>query len=165
MAELDDRLKRLVSDENSMKRVLDMASAIMAQRNAAHAAPEPPAEPAAQSDMTSILAALLQQQKGEGSANAESAAGTAKAENPPGTPIHTEDSGEKKNTTAAFAEALPQLMQALSGNADLVKSERLNLIKAMKPYLSETRIGSLDRALRMANVTKAAKSALHILGR
>ena len=165
MAELDDRLKRLVSDEHSMKRVLDMASAIMAQRNAAHAAPEPPAEPAAQSDMTSILAALLQQQKGEGSANAEPAAGTAKAEEPPGTATHAEDPGGKKNATAAFAEALPQLMQALSGNGDLVKSERLNLIKAMKPYLSETRIGSLDRALRMANVTKAAKSALHILGR
>ncbi|MEA5039577.1 MAG: hypothetical protein VB086_07035 [Clostridiaceae bacterium] len=178
MAEMDDRLKRLVSDEQSMKRVLDMASAIMAQRNAAHAAPEKaaesaesarPAEPAAaaQPDMASLLSALLQSQKKEdpaGEAPAAGAAGHADPAGASGTGASAE-SESQKNTAAALADSLPQLMQALSGNGNLVDGNRTNLIKAMKPYLSERRIGSLDRALRMANVTKAAKSALHILGR
>lgn len=168
MAELDDRLKRLVSDDQSMKKVLDMASAIMAQRSAAHAEPEKKEEKAAEPDMASMLASILQQQKGESKAepNAENTnsqkttADTADSKN-----ASSAQQPEQKNTVSALAEALPQLMQALSGNGELIEGDRLNLIKAMKPYLSDKRLGSIDRALRMANVTKAAKSALHILGR
>ena len=46
-----------------------------------------------------------------------------------------------------------------------MKSERLDLLRAMKPYLKESRISSIDRAVRMANMTKAAASAMHLLGR
>ena len=60
---------------------------------------------------------------------------------------------------------LPQLMTLFSGQGDLVKSERLDLLRAMKPYLKESRISSIDRAVKMANMTKAAASAMHLLGR
>ena len=64
-----------------------------------------------------------------------------------------------------LAALLPQLMTLFSGQGDLVKSERLDLLRAMKPYLKESRISSIDRAVRMANMTKAAASAMHLLGR
>ena len=165
MAELNDRLKRLVSDEQSMKRVLDMASAIMERKAAAAPPAEPPAAPAAPPpvpaappaptgapDLGSVLSALLDR----GGPAAEPSAGESPP--PPG-------EGGARSPVSALAEALPQLMQALSGSGELVSSDRANLIRAMTPYLSERRVGSLDRAMRMANVTKAAKSALHTLGR
>lgn len=64
-----------------------------------------------------------------------------------------------------LAALLPQLMTLFSGQGDLVKSERLDLLRAMKPYLKESRISSIDRAVKMANMTKAAASAMHLLGR
>jgi|GEM_PF-1017875 len=162
MAELDDRLKRLVSDEPGMRRVLNLASAIMERRSAAPPPPKPEAPskpeppPAARGDVSALLASLLAREGARDGAGAEAAAvGAAEG-----------GAAEKATPAAALAEALPQLLQALSGSGgDLVKSERANLIRAMAPYLSAQRAGSLDRAMRMANVTKAAKSALHILGR
>lgn len=64
-----------------------------------------------------------------------------------------------------LASILPPLMQALSGRNDLVKPEKLNLVRAIKPYLSDGRSPGVDRAIRMANVAMAAKSALSLLGR
>ncbi|MBQ1271552.1 MAG: hypothetical protein IIY11_07820 [Clostridia bacterium] len=65
----------------------------------------------------------------------------------------------------SIAALLPMFIQAMSGSANLIKPERLDLINALKPYLSQSRSESIDRAIRMANITKAAKSALGILGR
>ena len=65
----------------------------------------------------------------------------------------------------SLATVLPPLMQALSGHSDLVKPEKLNLVRAIKPYLSDGRSPGVDRAIRMANVALAAKSALSLLGR
>ena len=160
MAELDDRLKRLVSDEQSMKRVLDLASVIMDRKAAAPSAPKPEPKQDPPPDMASLLSSLLDQGGG--------ATGGRPSEPKPETPggeraAPAQESGPDQ--TAALAAVLPQLLQALSGNGNLVKSERANLIRAMTPYLSEGRIGSLDRAMRMANVAKAVKSALHDLGR
>lgn len=171
MAELDDRLKRLVSDEPGMRRVLNLASAIMERRSAAPPPPPPKPEaeaeapskpeppPAARGDVSALLASLLAREGARDGAGAEAAEPAAAGAAEGG-------AAEKATPAAALAEALPQLLQALSGSGgDLVKSERANLIRAMAPYLSAQRAGSLDRAMRMANVTKAAKSALHILGR
>lgn len=165
MAELDDRLKRLVSDEPGMRRVLNLASAIMERRSAAPPPPKPEAPskpeppPAARGDVSALLASLLAREGARDGAGAEAAEPAAAGAAEGG-------AAEKATPAAALAEALPQLLQALSGSGgDLVKSERANLIRAMAPYLSAQRAGSLDRAMRMANVTKAAKSALHILGR
>lgn len=65
----------------------------------------------------------------------------------------------------SLATVLPPLLQALSGRSDLVKPEKLNLVRAIKPYLSDGRSPGVDRAIRMANVALAAKSALSLLGR
>lgn len=65
----------------------------------------------------------------------------------------------------SLAEILPPILQALSGNGDLIKPEKANLVRAFKPYLSETRSPEIDRAIRMANVARAAKKALSVLGR
>ena len=69
------------------------------------------------------------------------------------------------NRMSAVLAALPQLMDAVSGKGDLVKPEKVNLVRAIKPYLPGDRAGSIDRAIRIANVTKAAKNALRLLGR
>ena len=57
------------------------------------------------------------------------------------------------------------LMQAFSGGENFIKPEKLNLIKAFKPYMTESRGSSIDRAIKMANIAQAAKSALAALGR
>lgn len=166
MADLDERLNRLISDEDSMKRVLELASAVMAQRGSASSKTEP-AETAAKEgeiidppppDLASVLASL-----GAGSGDP---AGTGEQENDPGADPAGESPGTGgKDRTAAFAAVLPELLQALSGKGNLLNGERVNLIKAMKPYMAEKRLGSLDRAMKMANVTKAAKDVLRLLGR
>ena len=66
---------------------------------------------------------------------------------------------------SALMAALPQLMEAMNGSADLVKPEKVNLVRAIKPYLPGQQAGSIDRAIRIANITKAAKNALRLLGR
>ena len=73
-----------------------------------------------------------------------------------------------EQSTAPFpslALLLPQLMQAMSGEGNMIKQERVALLRAIRPYLKENRVQSLDRALRIANMTKAASTALKTLGR
>jgi hypothetical protein len=77
----------------------------------------------------------------------------------------TVSESERAASTSPLVALLPQLMQAMSGQGNLIKSERVNLIQAMRPYLKENRLQSIDRAIKMANVTKAATSAIHLLGR
>lgn len=163
MADLDERLNQLISDQESMKKVLAMAKAILAQRDSATpepaqpaAVPQPqepaPADPAAP-DVASMLAAIMaNSQKGPQAPPSEAAAAP---------PVFSAEGG----SASPLAAMLPQLMQIMSGNGNLVRSERVNLLQAMRPYLKESRLGSIDRALKMANVTKAATSAMHLLGR
>ena len=92
----------------------------------------------------------------------ETAAAPADVPPPEPTPATDPLSGPSLSPLVAM---LPQLMQAFSGQGNLLSNERVNLLKAMRPYLKETRLGSIDRALKMANVTKAATSAMHLLGR
>lgn len=75
------------------------------------------------------------------------------------------NSGSGGPNLGNLAAAIPPLLQAMSGNGSFIKPEKLNLIRALKPYLSEERGTSIDRAIRMANVAQAAKTALTALGR
>ncbi len=152
MADLNERLDRLISDQDSMKRVLDMARTILAQRDSPGtvSAEQPPPEPEpASPDLSSLLSGLLGQTPAQSTDDAD----------PPAV------SNSSPLGAAALASILPQLMQAMSGQGDLVKQERANLVRAMRPYLKDTRNANIERALRMANMAKAATNALHTLGR
>lgn len=153
MAELEERFSQLLADPEQMQKVVDMARAILSQRESAPSAPSSPAPaaaagdpPASAADPAGLTAMLKAGDAAPGSAALPAAAGSAMEQSP-------------------LAALLPQLMTLFSGQGDLVKSERLDLLRAMKPYLKESRISSIDRAVRMANMTKAAASAMHLLGR
>jgi len=157
MADLDDRLDRLISYHESMRKVLETAKTILAQRDSAASVSvsDPPAKaeaPPQSPDLSSLLSTIMDQQAA----------------------VHSQKEGldaPEPQTQAqaqgmpALAAILPQLMQAMSGQGNLVKQERVTLLRAMRPYLKDTRLSSIDRALRMANMTKAATAALHTLGR
>ncbi len=160
MADLNERLDRLISDQDSMKRVLDMARTILAQRDSpgtasaeeASVVPEPSAAPDNSGpDLTSLLSGLLGQQSA--------------GQTPPEEAVGSSQTTASPLGGAALAAILPQLMQAMSGQGDLVRQERANLVRAMQPYLKDSRGSSIERALRMANMAKAATNALHTLGR
>lgn len=56
--------------------------------------------------------------------------------------------------------ALPKLMQAFSGDTNYLKPEKVNLLKALKPYFGDRRGPEIDRAVKMANLARAAQSTL-----
>lgn len=73
--------------------------------------------------------------------------------------------GSSTDKTGALFEALPRLLQALSGSGEELDSKKVNLIRALSPYLNSTRSQYIDRAIRMASVAKAARDTLGLLGR
>lgn len=168
MAELDEKLKSLPLDNEGLKKVLEAAGALMGHdilpqsaesQNTAQPVSEPPPplsfpssrsnESQTDSGGTSGLNQLLDTLF---SGSAQDTGSTASS------PPFAEGPG-------ALSSALPQLLQAFSGKNNYIDENRLNLIKAMKPYMAETRAGSVDRAIKMANMAKAAKMALGLLGR
>lgn len=164
MADLDERLNRLISDEGSMKRVLELASAVMGQKGTASSKAESSDPPAKEGeiidppppDLSSVLAALGAGGGGD-AAEDETAFGPSDAAAGP----ETAATGK----AAAVSSILPELLQVMSGKGNLLKSDRVNLIKAMQPYMTEKRVGSVTRAMKMANFAKVAKDALRLLGR
>lgn len=150
MADLDERLSQLLSDPAAMERLTELARAIQTRQNSADpAAPmqdTPPPAPQADTPVTAVLSNLLA---------AESAA--EMTQNAP------QDTGAAP--VSPLVALLPQIMQAVSGNGNFVKRERVNLLQAMRPYLKDRRSDSIDRAIKMANITKAATLAMHELGR
>ena len=164
MPDLDERLNQLISNQEGQQKVLDAAKAILAQRGSVHpesestpSAPAPVAggaENGGGSDLTQLLSTLLARQ----SAGSKESDRTLQ----PAQPIN---SAASELPASPLLQALPQLMGALSGKEDLVDHQRLDLLRAMRPYLKEERAESIDRAVRMANLTKAAASAMQLLGR
>lgn len=177
MAELDERLKSL--DGDSLKKVLEAAGALLGKGDPLQQADGPdsgtasgepdqtqsadrptdspnlPAPSAADTGTESGSSAGLNQLLDTlFSSAAQSGSSTAD-------PSATADSG----SVGTLASALPQLLQALSGKSNYIDEDRLNLVKAIKPYMAQTRAGSVDRAIKMANMAKAAKMALGLLGR
>lgn len=169
MADIDDRLSQMLSDPESMKKVMDIASSIMAQRNeSAQDAPEdsapapepieaqpidvpPAAAPASGGlDLSSILqmvGPMLGGMGGSGASPEESAPSSGA-------------SGLGSILSGMDMSELPKIMQAVSGKNAYIKPEKVNLLNALKPYFGEERTPSIDRAVKMANLAKAAKNAL-----
>lgn len=125
-----------------LRRALEMAGSLLGK-----SPPDGGQTEAAAPDLAKLLEAMMDQKQ----------ASAPEPEAPKAEPTD--------NRMAAVLAALPQLMEAVSGNVDLVKPEKVNLVRAIKPYLPGDRAGSIDRAIRIANVTKAAKNALRLLGR
>ena len=150
MADLDERLSQLLSDPAAMERLTELARALQTRQNSADpAAPtqsSPPSEQQGNTPLNAVLSNLLSNEQPTGS---EENRFTEEAA-PPVSPL---------------LSILPQILQAVSGNGDFIKHERVNLLQAMRPYLKDRRTDSIERAIRMANITKAATLAMHELGR
>lgn len=138
MAELEEKLGQLLGDEAGLKKILDTASALLSNsgdEKGAQGASVP--EAGAAPDLSGLLSSIL----GSGGSS--------------GTP--------DGQSSIASALALPQLLGTLTGKNSYIKEDKLNLVKAMKPYLAQERAGSVDRAIRLANLAKATKAALGLL--
>ena len=168
MAELEDKLNQILSNPDSMKKVMDLASGLMSAQKAGGAgqaeaqAPKPegggrdlgallgsaapgggqnPPSSGGGLDLSSLLASL----SGKGS-------GPGAAEEPP--------AGEVPAPGGFDIAALPKLMQAFSGEANYLKQEKVNLLRALKPYFGQRRAPEIDRAVKMANLARAAQDTL-----
>ena len=150
MADLAERLSQLLSDPAAMERLTELARAIQTRQNSADPAAVTPNEPSAETAENPPLAAVL--------SNLLSA-------QPASEEPQTAPQDAPSATASPLLTLLPQIMQALSGNGDFVKRERVNLLQAMRPYLKSRRTDSIERAIKMANITKAATLAMHELGR
>lgn len=150
MADLDERLSQLLSDPAAMERLTELARALQTRQNSADpAAPtqsSPTTEQQGNTPLNAVLSNLLSNEPPAGSPENSHTEATA----PPISPL---------------LSILPQILQAVSGNGDFIKHERVNLLQAMRPYLKDRRTDSIERAIRMANITKAATLAMHELGR
>ena len=177
MAELDERLKGL--DGDSLKKVLEAAGALLSKEEPTRAVDTQASEPVPgspdQNQRTApeqtVLPALLPGGAGE-STGSEAPAGLNQlldallgSSSQSSSGRTAEPPQASAGGASALTSALPQLLQAFSGKSNYIDENRLNLIKAIKPYMAETRAGSVDRAIKMANMAKAAKMALGLLGR
>lgn len=166
MIEKDDTNITAEPKETDIGKAFSMASEIFAaskgavpssnpaQTEATHAEANN-GNPPSNEDLAAMLAQLLASKGSQGQ--------TASQEQASGAAASSETS--TGSGLSGIAAMLPTLMQAMSGNGNYIKPEKLNLIKALKPYMSDSRGGSIDRAIKMANIAQAAKSALTVLGR
>ena len=141
MAELDERLRHLISDNDSMKQVLELASAVMSGQSSRSSTDTPKSNNSDSGpDLSSVLHSLTDS-----------------------------DSQRTKSSDTSSVSALlgimPQLLQALSGDTSMLQNDRVNLVRAVQPYLPQDKAENIDRAMRMANLTKLAKDVLKLLGR
>ncbi len=154
------------TDAPDLRQALDMAAGIFSStQGGASASPTPPSpehDPAplpSNEELADRLAKMMADRKNENTAAPTAAPSDSKD------PSETSGSQAMHNPVEGLATVLPSILQALSGSGDLVKPEKLNLVRAFQPYLSNQRSPGVDRAIRMANVALAAKSALSVLGR
>ena len=134
MAQLEERLSNLLSDDEGRQQIIRLASMLSGsssseQNNQPMQAPSPIPDSEAED------------------------AEQVRAEQP------------QKDKMSAIFEALPNLLQAMSGSGDGLDSKKVNLIRAISPYISSARGEYIDRAIRMASIAKAARDTLGILGR
>lgn len=170
MAELDEKLKNLLGDQEGLQKVLEAAGSLMGRDSSAQADNVPDnAQPQPASETPAAPAALPAPSTGGGT-------GTGSAPDINQLLDTLFSSSAPKDEAAAsspppseganpLSSALPQLLQAFSGRGNYIDENRLNLVNAIKPYMAEARAGSIDRAIKMANMAKAAKMALGLLGR
>lgn len=63
------------------------------------------------------------------------------------------------NTLPDFDPAMIQKLMSLVGNLN-VNDQQRNLLRALRPYLTDTRIQKLEKAMRAAKLANAASAAL-----
>lgn len=144
MAELDERLSRLLSDGDSMKQVIELASAFMAGQKGSSSQIEENPKESSKNPALDFVANILE------------STGTKN------------DEQEKAGNSAPGSDIFslfPLLLQAFSGDTSRLQSNRVNLIRAIQPYMSQNQAGNIDRAIRMASLTIIAKDLLKHLGR
>ena len=147
---MESKLDSILNDPEKMKAAFEMASKIMGQNGAS--APPPEVD-------SSALADTLQKMRQSGALDniLSGLSGNNTAQN-------AENVTEEQPKRSNFADMLPDLLQMLGGSAS-VNSDRANLLKAIKPYVNESRSGNIDRAVNMAGMAKSAKSAIRGLRR
>lgn len=147
---MESKLDSILNDPEKMKAAFEMASKIMGQNGA----PAPPPEVD-----SNALADTLQKMRQSGALDniLSGLSGNNTAQN-------SENVTEEQPKRSNFADMLPDLLQMLGGSAS-VNSDRANLLKAIKPYVNESRSGNIDRAMNMAGMAKSAKSAIRGLRR
>lgn len=183
MADIQDTLQKLFSDPESMKKVTDLAAGLAPalQESVASQSPPPapgglgalfgspgqstppPSEEQKSGDLSALLASLGkglssapagEEQKKEGGLDLSSLfslfgkSSSSSAEEP------------TEKQSGMDPALLPRLMMAFSGDANYLKPEKVNLLRALKPYLGQRRAPDIDRAVKMANLARAAQEAL-----
>ena len=131
MAQLEERLSNLLSDDEGRQQILRLASMLSGSSSSGQNDQQTQAEP------------FVSESSSENN--------------------HTEPNANDK-MSAVFA-ALPNLLQAMSGSGNGLDSKKVNLVRAISPYISSSRGEYIDRAIRMASIAKAARDTLGILGR
>ena len=129
MAQLEERLSSLLSDEDSRQQILRLASMLSGSSSS-----QPNAEKV--------------------QANSEDTKSSSDTASP-----------SQNDKVSAIFSALPNLLQAMSGSDGSLDSKKVNLVRAISPYISDSRSEYIDRAIRMASIAKAARDTLGILGR
>ena len=147
---MESKLDSILNDPEKMKAAFEMASKIMGQNGASTPPPEVD---------SNALADTLQKMRQSGALDniLSGLSGNNTAQN-------SENVTEEQPKRSNFADMLPDLLQMLGGSAS-VNSDRANLLKAIKPYVNESRSGNIDRAMNMAGMAKSAKNAIRGLRR
>lgn len=170
MFEKDDTQAAAQPQADDMGKALSMAAEIFASSKSAvpSSTPEPErpvGEEMSKDEIAGALLKLLSEREGAAPAQEPAQSVPTEAPAPQGAPAPQETEKPAQSGLSNIAAALPPILQALSGKGEFIKPEKLNLIKALKPYMSPTRGDDIERAIRMANIAQATKSALTALGR
>ena len=134
MAQLEEKLSALLSDEEGRQRFLQLAS-------------------------------MLSGSGGSSSSRAGTDSDSQAADDADQTAPPPSGGNNADDRAGVILELLPRLLGAMSGSGEGLDEKKLNLIRALSPYLNTQRSRYIDRAIRMASMAKAAKDTLGMLGR
>ena len=134
MAQLEEKLSALLSDEEGRQRFLQLASMLSGSGGASSS-------------------------RADTDSDSQAADNTEQISPPPPSDNNTD------GRAGVILELLPRLLGALSGSGEGLDEKKLNLVRALSPYLNTRRSQYIDRAIRMASMAKAAKDTLGMLGR
>ena len=126
MADLDERLSQLLSDQDTVTKILEIAKVLQAQRDSV--SPEP-------ANMDTTIAPPSESTEPDLSALLSSMLSSVPQHSPSEEPTPSASEAPQSPVLPPLAAILPQLLQAMSGQGNLIKHERVNLIQAMRPYL------------------------------
>lgn len=155
MSQAEDKLHEILGDPERLNQALELARLLKGNGSPASASGkthQPHAEPAQDFDAAELLASLGVH--GGGGAQGH----------------HDHDSHHSQRTPnhggphpggnmSAIADILPPLLMAFTGDCGTLCEDKVNLVKALRPYAAR-HCHSIDRAIRMAGIAKAAKSAI-----